>query len=115
MLKLMEFLGYYIYRAYIIFNLFSNFITFWNIFNAPLTGLSWQTKIFRPEDLKPGLFSIHRFQPKRCEIDFAKLCNDLKLCKVSHIIVEGAIVRGRGMCSMFQSFQLTYHAHQGKA
>ena len=23
----------------------------------------------------------------------------------------GAMKRGRGMCSMFQSFQLTYHAH----
>ena len=31
---------------------------FLNILNAPKSGLSWKTKIYRPEDLKVGAFSI---------------------------------------------------------
>ena len=46
-------------------NIFPYVIIFWtyflNIFNTPLLGLSWKTKIYRPEDLRGGAFSIHRF------------------------------------------------------
>ena len=40
---------------FLILELISKFL-----FNAPLFDLSWKTKIYRPEDLIGGAFSIHR-------------------------------------------------------
>ena len=56
MMKLIQFLWYYIYQAYAIANLFSYFRTFSNILlNAPL---SWKTEKCRPKDLRGGAFGI---------------------------------------------------------
>ena len=33
---------------------------------CPLTGLSWKTQIFRPEDLRPGCFSIRLYYLSLC-------------------------------------------------
>ena len=49
-------------HIYTIFNLFSYFRTFSNIFqnicNAPLPRLSWRPEIYRPKDFRGGAFSI---------------------------------------------------------
>ena len=43
---------------------FSNI--FLNILNAPLSGLSWKTKIYRPKDLRTGPLSICPEIPTTC-------------------------------------------------
>ena len=49
------------------FSPFSNL--FLNILKTPLSGLSWKTEIYRPEEIRPGPFTIlHFFVP------FSKLC-----------------------------------------
>ena len=67
--KYQHFLDHNIYRAYVIFNLFWEFLAFYlleniielflNIFYPAILGLSWTTKIWRTEKLSTGCFSIH--------------------------------------------------------
>ena len=90
------------YRAYSIFNLFSYFRAFSNIFNAPLSGLSWKTEICRLEDLRGGCFSIHPCKWQlaidvKCCVLVTRCCNKFLIKFVLELVprfyLETALLR----------------------